>query len=91
MIKKLIILVFSLQNLIFLGANAQDSLVFVRSGHIQKSEIFKLIYVPVEIPKGFNSIQVEENYPSGEGKEKNVLNMGIYDPRGSAIGNPLWV
>ncbi len=79
---------FALLSFAFHISNAQDSLVIVKSGHIPKSEIFKLIYVPVEVPKGSNSILVEEFYNTGEGDQKNVLNMGIYDPRGSEIGNP---
>lgn len=89
MIKKSSLLVIALLIFIIHSVNAQDSLVIVKSGHIQKSEIFNLIYIPVEIPIGFNSIRVDEVYSSGEGKDKNVLNMGIYDPKGSAVGNPI--
>ncbi len=81
-------IVLALLSFAFPFANAQDTLVIIKSGHIQKSEIFELIYVPVEIPEGINSISVKEIYNHGEGDEKNVLNMGIYDTRGFEIGNP---
>jgi hypothetical protein len=67
---------------------AQDSIVFTKEGHIEKNEIFNLIYIPIEIPKGINSISVQQIYNEGEGANKNVLNMGIYDPRGYEVGNP---
>ena len=72
----------------FQFVNAQDTLVIIKSGHIPKSEIFNVIYVPIEMPNGINSILVDEIYNTGDGEEKNVLNLGIYDPRGSEIGNP---
>lgn len=81
-------LVLALLCFTFHFANAQEPLVIIKSGHIPKSEIFKLIYVSVEVPKGINGILVEEIYNTGDGQEKNVLNLGIYDPRGSEIGNP---
>ncbi len=88
MTKKSKILTLALLSFVFHYANAQDSIVIIKTGHIPKNEIFKLIYVPVELPEGINRILVEEIYNHGEGDEKNVLNMGIYDPRGSEIGNP---
>lgn len=82
------LIVYTLLSFAFHFANAQDSLVIIKSGHIAKSEIFKLIYVPFEVLEGINSISVEEIYNHGQVGEKNVLNMGIYDTRGSEIGDP---
>ena len=65
----------------FLLFAGQDT-VIVRSGHIDPQGIFKLVYVPVELPAGVKEIRVRESYTYG-----NVLNMGIYGPEGYKPGN----
>ena len=71
----------------FTVAYAQ-TFVIVKEGHIEKSEIFNLLYVPIEVPKGINRIAVKEIYNIGDAEAKNVLNIGIYDSRGFEVGNP---
>ncbi|WP_131677579.1 CehA/McbA family metallohydrolase [Arcticibacter eurypsychrophilus] len=44
--------------------------------------------MPFEIPAGITKIQVKEFYNESGNPDKNVLNMGIYDPRGYTPGNP---
>jgi predicted metal-dependent phosphoesterase TrpH len=68
--------------------HAQDSLRITKEGHIGKSEIFNLLYVPLEVPEGINRIAVKELYNQGDDQEKNVLNIGIYDSRGFVVGDP---
>lgn len=64
-------------------ASAQQ-LQLQKSGHIAADGIFKLLYVPFEIPEGTTGIEVEEEY---DNPAANVLNLGIYDSRGYADGN----
>lgn len=73
--------------LIFLYAgklHAQHSQTLTRSEHIDSADIFKLIYVPIEVPEGVTEIKVKEGY-SNPGK--NVLNMGIFSAEGHSLGN----
>jgi predicted metal-dependent phosphoesterase TrpH len=69
-------------------AKAQDTLLITKNGRIKKSELYKLVYVPIEIPEGINMISLKEIYKPEDGGEKNVLNLGIYDPRGDKVGVP---
>lgn len=82
------IFVIAILNIGFQLIHAQDTLVISKKGHISENEIFKLVYVPIEIPDGYNRIHVEEVYNAGNASKKNTLNLGIYDPSGSEIGNP---
>lgn len=68
---------------------AQDTLSIEKTGFIPADSIFKLLYIPVDIPKGVKEIRVEEFYNESADPTKNVLNIGIYDERGYEVGNPL--
>jgi predicted metal-dependent phosphoesterase TrpH len=65
------------------AAAAQAPVEVVRSGHVPADSLFKLLYVPIEVPAGTDEIQVQEDYNHVGG---NVLNMGIYDPAGYRPG-----
>ncbi|OUJ74830.1 CehA/McbA family metallohydrolase [Hymenobacter crusticola] len=65
------------------GAAAQ-SLTITKKGHIPADSLFKLVYVPIDVPAGTAALRVKETY-SQQGK--NVLNLGIYGPEGHALGN----
>ncbi|CAM3842132.1 CehA/McbA family metallohydrolase [Mucilaginibacter galii] len=65
------------------SALGQKADTVLKSGHIDSTQIFKLFYVPVNVPAGITEIKVKEQY-SNEGK--NVLNMGIYAPGDYSIG-----
>ncbi|MEJ7660169.1 MAG: hypothetical protein WKG07_11380 [Hymenobacter sp.] len=45
--------------------------------------LFRLLYVPIEVPAGTAEIRVREDYNHGGG---NVLNLGIYGPEGYRPG-----
>lgn len=62
----------------------QDTLYINSSGYIPKEDIFKLVYVPFNVPEGIMEIRVKESY-SDQGK--NVLNLGIYGSEGYELGN----
>jgi hypothetical protein len=62
---------------------AQAPVEVVRSGHVPADSLFKLLYVPIEVPAGTAEIRVQEDYNHVGG---NVLNMGIYDPAGYRPG-----
>jgi hypothetical protein len=64
-------------------AFSQDADTISKSGHIDSAQIFKLYYVPVDVPTGISEIRVKEQY-SNQGK--NVLNMGIYAPGNCSRG-----
>jgi hypothetical protein len=66
-------------------AQEQPPIELTRTGHVPADSLYKLFYVPIEVPAGTREIRVRESY-SHQGK--NVLNMGIYDPRGHQPGNP---
>ncbi|MDF7815055.1 CehA/McbA family metallohydrolase [Hymenobacter sp. YC55] len=55
----------------------------VRQGHVPADSLFKLFYVPIEVPAGTTEIRVQEDYNRQGG---NVLNMGVYDPAGYRPG-----
>ncbi|UOQ69755.1 CehA/McbA family metallohydrolase [Hymenobacter volaticus] len=55
----------------------------IRQGHVPADSLFKLLYVPIEVPAGTAEIRVQEDYNRQGG---NVLNMGIYDPAGYRPG-----
>lgn len=64
---------------------AQAPTEVVRQGHVPADSLFRLIYVPIEVPAGTAEIRVREDYDHAGG---NVLNMGIYDPAGYQPGTP---
>ena len=66
-----------------LSALGQKADTIRKSGHIDSSQIFKLFYVPVNVPVGVTEIRVNEQYSS---QGKNVLNMGIYAPGDYSTG-----
>ncbi|MFD1875167.1 CehA/McbA family metallohydrolase [Hymenobacter bucti] len=66
-------------------ALAQAPVELIRTGHVPADSLYKLLYVPIEVPAGTREIRVQESYPH---QGKNVLNMGIYDPRGHQAGHP---
>ncbi|EOR96176.1 secreted protein [Arcticibacter svalbardensis MN12-7] len=86
-IKNSIILIIFLS--IGTGVCAQDSSIVIKTGHIDSSGLFKLLYVPIAVPAGITKIEVKESYNESGNPDKNVLNMGIYDPRGYTPANPL--
>ena len=55
----------------------------VRQGHVPADSLYKLIYVPIEVPAGTTEIRVQEDYNRQGG---NVLNMGVYDAAGYRPG-----
>jgi hypothetical protein len=65
------------------AAAAQAPVEVVRSGHVPADSLFKLLYVPIEVPAGTAEIRVQEDYNHVGG---NVLNMGVYDPAGYRPG-----
>jgi hypothetical protein len=66
------------------NSHAQHSQTLTRSGHIDSTDIFRFIYIPVDIPEGVTEIRVKEDYSN---PDKNVLNMGIFGAEGYAFGN----
>lgn len=65
-------------------AQAQAPVELTKTGHVLADSLYKLFYVPIEVPAGTREIRVQESYTH---PGKNVLNMGIYDPRGYQAGN----
>jgi hypothetical protein len=63
--------------------SAQKETIVIKSGHIDSADIYKLFYVPIEIPKRTGELKVELKYSD---KGKNVLNLGIYDIGGYEMG-----
>lgn len=63
---------------------AAQSTVITKTGHIPADSLFKLVYVPIEVPAGVAELRVKESYSQ---PGKNVLNLGIYGPEGHALGN----
>lgn len=63
-------------------ATAQSTIV-IQQGHVPADSLFKLLYVPIEVPAGTTEIRVQEDYNHEGG---NVLNMGIYGPAGYRPG-----
>jgi len=63
---------------------AQSSKIITRTGHIDSAGLFKLVYVPVDVPNGVTEIRVNEKYNKSG---KNVLNIGIFGPQGYELGN----
>lgn len=55
----------------------------IRSGHVPADSLYKLFYVPIEVPAGMAEIRVQEDYNHASG---NVLNLGIYGPEGYRPG-----
>ncbi|GAB3639118.1 CehA/McbA family metallohydrolase [Hymenobacter arcticus] len=66
-------------------AHAQAPVELTKTGHVPADSLYKLLYVPIEVPAGTREIRVQESYTH---QGKNVLNMGIYDPRGYQPGQP---
>ena len=64
-------------------AQAQAPVELTKAGHVPADSLYRLFYVPIEVPAGTREIRVQESY-SHQGK--NVLNMGIYDPTGYQPG-----
>jgi len=64
--------------------SAQQTSTINKSGFIPAEKIFQLLYVPFEVPEGTTEIVVTEEYDQ---MSDNVLNLGIYDPRGYKDGN----
>ncbi|WP_310397653.1 CehA/McbA family metallohydrolase [Hymenobacter sp.] len=64
-------------------AAAQSAISISKKGFVPADSLFKLVYVPVEVPPGIAEIRVREIY-SNQGK--NVLNLGIYGPEGHRAG-----
>lgn len=69
-------------------AYSQDTLNIIKTGYIPSDSLFKLVYVPIEIPDGIQEIRVNEIYTESNDPAKNVLNIGIFDSRGYDVGNP---
>ncbi|WP_324670968.1 CehA/McbA family metallohydrolase [Hymenobacter sp. GOD-10R] len=65
-------------------ATAQSVTSISKKGHIPADSLFKLVYVPIDVPTGIAELRVKEIY-SQQGK--NVLNLGIYGPEGYQMGN----
>lgn len=66
-----------------LAARAQAPTNLTKTGHVPADSLYRLFYVPVEVPAGTREIQVQESYTH---QGKNVLNLGIYDPAGYQPG-----
>lgn len=64
-------------------AFAQSITTGYYQGHLPADSLFKLVYVPVKVPAGVTEIRVKETY---DHPGKNVLNLGIYGPRGPQPG-----
>jgi hypothetical protein len=62
-----------------LNSLAQQSSIIKKTGHIDSAGIFKLLYVPFDVPEGITEISVKQQYNN---KGKNVINMGVYDAEG---------
>ncbi|QKG55923.1 PHP domain-containing protein [Hymenobacter sp. BRD128] len=62
---------------------AQAPVEVVRQGHVPADSLYRLFYVPIEVPAGTAEIRVREDYDHAGG---GVLNMGIYDPAGYQPG-----
>ncbi|AMJ67835.1 hypothetical protein AXW84_22240 [Hymenobacter sp. PAMC 26628] len=62
---------------------AQAPTAVVRQGHVPADSLFRLLYVPIEVPAGTAEIRVREDYNHEAG---NVLNLGIYGPEGYRPG-----
>ncbi|OGX91539.1 hypothetical protein [Hymenobacter coccineus] len=73
------------------AAAAQAPTEVVRRGHVPADSLFRLLYVPIEVPPGTAEIRVQEDYNHASG---NVLNLGIYGPEGyrpgAAVGFRGW-
>jgi hypothetical protein len=63
---------------------AQQTKSIRMKGHIDSAGLFKLVYVPFNVPDEVTEIKVLEKY-SNVGK--NVLNLGIFGPQGYELGN----
>jgi len=77
-----VVLIFIIYPFHFLSA--QQTSTINKSGFIPADKIFELLYVPFEVPEGTTEIVVTEEY---DRMSDNVLNLGIYDPRGHKDGN----
>ncbi|WP_158795466.1 CehA/McbA family metallohydrolase [Pedobacter sp. L105] len=66
----------------FVSARQLDTVI--KSGHITNDKIFKLLYVPFDVPEGTTEIRVKERY---DDMNHNVFNLGIYGPQGHEVGN----
>lgn len=62
---------------------AQTPTEVVRQGHVPADSLFRLFYVPIEVPVGTAEIRVREDYNHDGG---NVLNLGVYDAAGYRPG-----
>ena len=76
-----VVLIFIIYPFHFLSA--QETSTINISGFIPADKIFELLYVPFEVPEGTTEIVVTEEY---DRMSDNVLNLGIYDPRGYKDG-----
>ena len=66
-------------------AAGQNTVTISKKGFIPADSLFKLVYVPIEVPPGIAELRVQEIYSD---KGKNVLNLGVYGPEGHQMGNP---
>lgn len=65
-------------------AAAQAPIAIVKKGYVPADSLFRLLYVPIDVPAGIAELRVKESYSQ---PGKNVLNLGIYGPGGYQRGN----
>ncbi|WP_243056555.1 CehA/McbA family metallohydrolase [Nocardioides sp. SR21] len=59
-------------------------------GHFGPANTQDWHYLPFKVPKGVRQIEVSYSYPPtvpGPGYSKNVVDIGIFDPSGTGLGN----
>lgn len=60
------------------------------TGHFSTATKEDWVYLPFTVPKGVSQIEVRYSYPPtvpGPGYSKNVIDIGIFDPSGTGLGN----
>lgn len=63
---------------------AQQTKLVKMTGHIDSAGLFKLVYVPFNVPDEVTGIRVVEKYSN---LGKNVLNLGVFGPQGYELGS----
>jgi len=69
---------------------AQRSQTKVFRGHFRDPNGPDWVYLPVQVPKGVREIEVSYDYKpqdTGVGISYNVVDIGIFDPSGTALGD----